>query len=144
MRRLVDPTDSGLSLEEPLELAGSGEESLELGEDDMISFSEGADTEAPTELKAADSDFLLTPMEETTEEADSESGSQVIALDTEEEDVGLGMASSAPGISGSMPPMLDEEFGAAAAAPLDAVAADTGPMAGPQDFAAAGPAAQPV
>ncbi|MGD0783703.1 MAG: helix-turn-helix domain-containing protein, partial [Candidatus Aminicenantales bacterium] len=49
---LVDPADSGLSLEEPLELsAGAAEESLELGEDDMLTFHEGTDTESPTELK---------------------------------------------------------------------------------------------
>ena len=77
---LVDPADSGLSLEEPLELAGSEEDSLELGEDDMLALADSADTESPTELKA-DDEFLLTPLEEASEE-DSESGSQVIALDT--------------------------------------------------------------
>jgi len=57
---LVDPADSGLSLEDPLDLGG-GEESLELGEDDMLTLGEAADTESPTELKA-DDDFLLTPL----------------------------------------------------------------------------------
>ena len=33
---LVDPADSGLSLEEPIGLVAGGEESLELGEDDML------------------------------------------------------------------------------------------------------------
>jgi excisionase family DNA binding protein len=77
---LVDPTDSGLSLEEPLALEREPEDdSLELGEDDMLTFSEEADTDAPTALKT-DEGFQLTPMEEAGEE-ESESGSQVIALD---------------------------------------------------------------
>ena len=36
----------------------------------------------PTQLKT-DDDFLLTPLEEAADTDDSESGSQVIALDTE-------------------------------------------------------------
>jgi len=142
---LVDPTDSGLSLEEPLELAGSGEESLELGEDDMISFSESADTEAPTELKAADSDFLLTPLEEAGEDEDSESGSQVIALDTED-DV-LGSSSAVASASGSMPPMLDEELGeelSTGLSPLETVGEEAAPLGGVQDFGGGQPTAQPA
>lgn len=90
---LVDPTDSGLSLEEPLQVAPANE-SVELGEDDMLTISQGssvigagssgdAASESPTQLKA-DSDFLLTPMEEVSGE-DTESSSQVIALDAESE-----------------------------------------------------------
>jgi len=94
---LVDPHDSGLSLDEPLELA-SDDESLALGEDDMLTLSEEADTESPTELKA-DDDFLLTPMEEGDED---ESGSQVIALDEAGEDLGMEA-------TGGMAAMLDEE-----------------------------------
>lgn len=116
---LVDPADSGLSLEDPLDLGG-GEESLELGEDDMLTFSEDADTEAPTELKA-DDDFLLTPLEEGSED-DSESGSQVIALDGDvATDEGATMIAQAPGAG--MAAMLDEDFAAPSAA--------MGPMAGP-------------
>ena len=100
---LVDPSDSGLSLEEPLELGGGSEESLELGEDDMISLSEEADLESPTELKP-EQDFTLTPLGESDED-DSESGSQVIALDTEE-DAEVGPL----GDDAAMPPMLDEEL----------------------------------
>jgi hypothetical protein len=90
---LMDPADSGLSLEgDALELGGSavGEESLVLGEDDMIMLGDdtGADTTAPTQLKS-DDDFLLTPLEEAEDE--SESGSQVIALD----DAGAGLDQSA-------------------------------------------------
>jgi len=104
---LVDPHDSGLSLDEPLELA-SDDESLALGEDDMLTLSEDADTESPTELKG-DDDFLLTPLEEGGDDEDSESGSQVIALDEAmgEEDATI----VAGGAGDGMAAMLDEEVG---------------------------------
>lgn len=80
---LGSPADSGLSLdEEPLELAGSTVESLELGEDEEILLEGEADSEAATQLKA-DDDFLLTPLEEAGGEETEDSGSQVIALDSE-------------------------------------------------------------
>jgi hypothetical protein len=130
---LVDPADSGLSLEDPLDV-GSSEESLELGEDDMLTFSEAADTEAPTELKA-DDDFLLTPLDEGSEE-DSESGSQVIALDGDmAPDDAATMIAHAPGAG--MAAMLDEDFSAAGAGPM-------GPMPGALDAAPLGPAAPVV
>jgi excisionase family DNA binding protein len=78
---LIDPSDSGLSLERnDLQLAGSKLESLDLGGDDLITLDEPDLSEAPTQLKA-DDDFLLTPAEEATTEESS--GSQVIALDSE-------------------------------------------------------------
>ncbi len=78
---LVDPSDSGLSLERnDLQLGGSKLESLDLGGDEMISLDEPDLSEAPTQLKA-DDDFLLTPAEEAVTEESS--GSQVIALDSE-------------------------------------------------------------
>jgi hypothetical protein len=104
---LVDPHDSGLSLDEPLELA-SDDESLALGEDDMLTLSEEADTESPTELKT-DDDFLLTPLEEAGEDEDSESGSQVIALDEAMGDEAATMVGPGPGAG--MAAMLDEEAG---------------------------------
>ncbi len=114
---LVDPADSGISLEEPLDLTGSGAESLELGEDDMISLGEDVDTDAPTNLKT-DDDFLLTPLDEVGDEEDSESGSQVIALDTEGEG-----DEAATMIGGSeMAAMLEEDLDAGPApgiAPLN-------------------------
>lgn len=128
---LVDPADSGLSLEEPLKAAGAAEESLELGEDDMIVPSEAAEPDSPTELKA-DDDFLLTPLEEVSEDEDSESGSQVIALDIEGDEAAT-MIAGAPGESG-VAAMLDEdlspqpaaemEFGAA----VDAAALGAAPL----------------
>ncbi len=101
---LVDPQDSGLSLDEPLELA-SDDESLALGEDDMLTLSEEADTESPTQLQA-DDDFLLTPLDEGADEEDSESGSQVIALDEAAGDEAATMVAG-----GGMAAMLDEEVG---------------------------------
>jgi hypothetical protein len=82
---LTSPSDSGISLEDtPPEIAaGSGIEALELGEADVIDLGdEAVDLEDAT--LQADDDFLLTPVEggEAVDEADS--GSQVIALDTEE------------------------------------------------------------
>ena len=79
------PTDSGLSLdEEPLDLGGSGIESLELPEDDeVISLeADAADPDQATQLKA-DNEFLLSPGEGMTED-ESDSGSQVIALEDSE------------------------------------------------------------
>ena len=96
----------------------------------MLTFSEAADTEAPTELKA-DDDFLLTPLDEGSEE-DSESGSQVIALDGDmAPDDAATMIAHAPGAG--MAAMLDEDFSAAGAGPM-------GPMPGALDAAPLGPA----
>jgi hypothetical protein len=77
----LNPTDSGLSLDESLDLGGgSGVESLELPEDDeVIGFGgiESADPDVATQLKA-DDQFMLTPSDESDDE---QSGSQVIALE---------------------------------------------------------------
>lgn len=132
---LVDPADSGLSLEAPLELGG-GEESLELGEDDMITLSEQADTESPTELKT-DGDFLLTPMDDGSGDEDSESGSQVIALDPESSDEAATMIGSMPAAA----PMLDEDLGADAGMGMDMAGgmsldvAEGAPLGAPQNMA---------
>ncbi len=123
---LVDPTDSGLSLEEPLELERADEDSLELGEDDMLTFSDETDTDAPTELKA-DEEFMLTPLEEAAEE-ESESGSQVIALDSAPvSDSAATMLAGGP--AAGMAAMLDEDFTGASGAGL-AAAAGGAPAAG--------------
>ena len=111
---LVDPADSGLSLEAPIQLNAGGEESLELGEDDMISLNDEEPSESPTRLKA-DEEFLLSPASDAADE-DDESGSQVIALDSEgmpdDAATKIGTPSTA-----AMVAMLDEE-GAAPLAPL--------------------------
>ena len=128
---LVDPADSGLSLEDPIDLVEGSGESLELGEDDMLVFTgEEADGESPTELKT-DDDFLLTPMDDDSTDDDSESGSQVIALDEAAEgDEGATMIGSASGIG--MAAMLDEDFSTdetteVRAAPFGATAATMEP-----------------
>ena len=87
---LLNPADSGISLESaPLQLGGSAVESLELGEDEMLSVDEPAapaakKKSAPAAEPDSDDDFLLAPLEETGVE-ESDSGSQVIALDSEVE-----------------------------------------------------------
>ena len=112
---LLNPADSGLSLESaPLALGGSAVESLELGEDDMILTEDEAaaasDAGAADADEQSDDDFLLTPLEEAgTEESDS--GSQVIALD---EDVEFEDAALEPA-GGLLEDDLGEGLGAAAA-----------------------------
>lgn len=122
---LANPSESGLSLEdEPLELGGSAVESLELGEDDMVPLEEeAADPDAATQLKA-DDDFLLTPVEDVGGE-ESDSGSQVIALDTEEFD------ESAEGL-------LADEIGAEPLLEEEAVFAGEDGMGGAAALAGAG------
>ncbi|MGA2034461.1 MAG: helix-turn-helix domain-containing protein [Thermoguttaceae bacterium] len=102
---LVDPSDSGLSLEEPLNLAGGGEESLELGEDDLVAAS--TDTGTITQVKSED-DFQLTTLEEVGEADESDSGSQVIALDTEGE--GNEAATMIATGGGAVASLLDEDL----------------------------------
>jgi len=79
------PSDSGLSLEEePLDLGGSGVEALELPEDDEVIAvgGEAADQDQPTQVKA-DNEFLLSAGD-SLQEDESDSGSQVIALEDSE------------------------------------------------------------
>ena len=91
------PRIAAFHLEQPLELGGSAVELLELGEADMA----GA-----TQLKS-DDDFLLTPVQEDVVPDESDSGSQVIALDSEED---LSSGAFAPASSG-MVAMLEEDTG---------------------------------
>ena len=99
---LVDPNDSGLSLDQPVDLSGDSE-SLELGEDDLLTLPEESDE--GLEEMPGDEDFLLTPIDEADDE-DDESGSQVIALDTEEGDEAATMIGEPVA---AMAAMLDEE-----------------------------------
>jgi excisionase family DNA binding protein len=85
---LIDPADSGLSLEAPPSLSGSRS-----GIDGTIDFQSGAED-----------DFLLKPLDEGGDE-DSESGSQVIMLDSEgsfDEKSSTLIADSLPGMPGGM------------------------------------------
>jgi excisionase family DNA binding protein len=136
---LVDPADSGLSLEAPLNLA-KDEESLELGEDDLLGMA--SDAGSISGLKSED-DFQLTPMEDLSDTEDSESGSQVIALDTEGEgDEAATMVASGSPVAG----LLDEDLGAEpalAAMPVTAAATEIG-LGGPEDAMAMGGAGAAV
>jgi hypothetical protein len=107
---LIDPSDSGFSLETPVNLGPAAEESLELGEDDMVVTGEGSD-KGGAALKT-DDEFLLTPLEDTPDLSGSESGSQVIALDTDDSGSMVGESSGV-----SMAAMLDEDI--SAQQPLD-------------------------
>lgn len=74
------PSDSGISLEEePLDLGGSGVDSLELPEEAMLGGE--ADRDEATQLKV-DNEFQLSA--DVTQEEESDSGSQVIALEDSE------------------------------------------------------------
>ncbi|MBL9125739.1 MAG: helix-turn-helix domain-containing protein [Planctomycetaceae bacterium] len=102
---LASPSDSGLSLEEPLELKSSEDESLELGGDE---FAIAADSDSDSaDIAPADDDFLLTPIEDLGDSESEDSGSQVIALDS---DSGFGDSGLLEGDAGGM---LEEDFGAA-------------------------------
>ncbi len=100
---LVDPADSGISLEAPPDLAG-GDDSLALGEEELAT-GESVKTGVRKRLKT-DDEFLLTPLEEAIDTEESESGSQVIALDTEGDD----SATMISGGSRSRVNMLDDEL----------------------------------
>jgi excisionase family DNA binding protein len=116
---LLDPADSGLSLESaPLELGGSAVESLELGEDDLLvedtpAAKSAPAAKAPAAAEDSEDDFLLTPLEEGAVE-ESDSGSQVIALegDVEFEEAGPGtsaaMAEAPADLGGGL---LEEDLG---------------------------------
>ena len=84
---LSNPSDSGISLEDVGSDLGSGiDSSLELG-DEVIELEESADPNDATELQTED-EFMLTPVEgddDLIDESD-DSGSQVIALDSDEFD----------------------------------------------------------
>ncbi len=135
---LVDPADSGLSLEEPLDL-GSGEESLELGEDDMVVLDDESQPEAGMGSRT-DDDFLLTPLEDESDE-DSESGSQVIALDTEGDESATMVASTS---NASMAAMLDEDLSAGGGMGIEDAGMGAPLGAQPGDLAAGAPLMQPA
>jgi hypothetical protein len=145
----LDPADSGISLESPpLQLGGSSVEQLELGEDDLLAADEepasgAAASGALGEVAASESDddFLLTPLEEAGAE-ESDSGSQVIALegDVEFEDAGSATLESEEAGAGLLEGDLGEDLGGAAA--LETVGA--APAAGRVAAAAGAPAAAMV
>jgi excisionase family DNA binding protein len=145
---LLDPSDSGISLESPpLELGGSGVESLELGEeDDQVALEPAAASAALSGIgtPAAEDDFLLTPLEEAGGE-ESDSGSQVIALESEVEfeDSGVAALDQAGGGVGLLEEDLGEGLGGAAALETVGAAPAPGRMAATAPTAAAGAYALP-
>ena len=119
---------SALELELGRRVAGTGRRRL---------LGMASDVGAGSGLKGED-DFQLTPMDDLSDGEDSESGSQVIALDTEGEgdEAATMVASSGTPVAA----MLDEDLGAEptlAAMPLTAAATDLG-LASPEDALAMG------
>lgn len=120
----LKPSDSGLNLdEEPLDLGGSAVDSLELPEDDDVIAleEEPADPEEATQLKA-DDQFMLSASDALMED-ESDSGSQVIAL----EDSEAFDENAATMLKAGEPAMLADDAFAAAnmAGPVDPLAAAT-------------------
>ncbi len=78
----LSPNESGIALDDSLELGGSDIDSLELPEDDddIIMLEDPADEDAITVMQ--EDDFNLTPLEDAME--DESTGSQVIALEDSE------------------------------------------------------------
>ncbi len=100
--QLISPSDSGLSLDQPVALGSSARRLLDMPLDDLGTGEELA-LETPGAPAKPDEDFLLTAVDDANEES-SDSGSQVIALDTEDE---LGSGMFAGGGSGAG--LLEEE-----------------------------------
>lgn len=135
---LMSPSDSGISLElPPVGLNGSDIEALELGEAEEIDLeiADEADFDLGDDLKS-DDDFLLTPVDGEELEEESDSGSQVIALDADEyEDADMladdaGIVEEDAGLAGT-----PEAAAMAGGAPLGG-APTIGPAAAQSNFTA--------
>jgi hypothetical protein len=149
---LLNPADSGLSLETAsMELGGSGIESLDLGDDDLLLTEDEAPAAAGSEAgisglsdlggeaatEQSDDDFLLTPLDEGAAE-ESDSGSQVIALD---DDVEFEEAAAEPLGGGLLEDDLGDGLGglgsaALAPAPMQGMSPAAGAMTAPVPAAA--------
>ena len=105
---LESPSDSGISLEQtPPEIAVGGD-SLELGEAEVLDLDDGfGDLDAATDLQS-DEDFLLTPVEGDLAD-ESDSGSQVIALDSEEFEGSASTILGEEGVTTDGPEFISEE-----------------------------------
>jgi len=102
----LSANESGISLDEPLDLGGSDIDDLELPEDDDIISLEEVGPDSATLLQS-DDNFDLTPLEDSALE-DSSSGSQVIAL----EDSAIYTDDSAPTMLGAEDSIGFEDAGA--------------------------------
>jgi hypothetical protein len=114
---LSDVESGGLKLDDdPLNLSAADALSSDLDEDQLIlSDDSKSEVKEPTPLSSAE-DFQLTPFSEVEGEP-SESGSQVIALDSAEDFAEVG---SAAGGEAAMASVLEEDLGGAPAAGLAA------------------------
>lgn len=124
---LIDPSDSGLSLEEPLELgaADDGDSSFDLSSSSSDSSDSGTlsdsaefDSDAVMELQGED-DFLLTPLEESVDDESQDSGSQVIALDSDSDFTDAGAVLGGPPAATAMLEADDLGMGDALGGPVD-------------------------
>jgi len=122
--QLISPSDSGLSLDQPVAMGSSARRLLDMPLDDL-GASDELSLEAPAGQAKPDEDFLLTAVDDAGEES-SDSGSQVIALDTDEELSG-GMFAGGAGGAG----LLEEEPGASPLGGLTPVLAPTSAFASP-------------
>jgi len=131
---LVDPADSGLSLDAPIELraAGSSENLASAGSGELDAETD-FDSDEVMELKTSD-EFLLTPMAAEGEDSSDDSGSQVIALDSESA-FEASDASMFGSVEGSMSSMLEEDVGSAGGALGEGA---LGAASAPAAFATAG------
>ena len=102
--QLISTSDSGLSLDQPVALGSSARRLLDMPAEGA---SEELAVEAAPEALKPDEDFMLTAMDDTGSEESSDSGSQVIALDTDEE-LSSGMFGGSGGAA-----LLEEEPSAA-------------------------------
>jgi len=99
--QLISASDSGLSLDQPVALGSSAKRLLDIGDSGVEEDSPSTHGNGPK----AEDDFLLSAMDEGGEES-SDSGSQVIALDTDDE-LSSGMFAPAAGAA----TMIEEEPG---------------------------------
>jgi hypothetical protein len=97
--QLISASDSGLSLDQPVALGSSAKRLLDIGDSGVADESPSTHGDEPK----AEDDFLLSAMDEGGEES-SDSGSQVIALDTDDE-LSSGMFAPAAGAA----TMIEEE-----------------------------------
>ncbi|MGH7194179.1 MAG: hypothetical protein ACREJM_11725, partial [Candidatus Saccharimonadales bacterium] len=122
---LIDPSDSGLSLEEPLELGAADDDSSfdlssssDSSDSGTLSDSAEFDSDAVMELQGED-DFLLTPLEESVDDESQDSGSQVIALDSDSDFTDAGAVLGGPPAATAMLEADDLGMGDALGAHVD-------------------------
>jgi hypothetical protein len=135
--QLISPSDSGLSLDQPVAMGSSARRLLDMPLDDF-GASDELSLEAPPGQPKPDEDFLLTAVDDAGEES-SDSGSQVIALDTDEELSG-GMFAGAVGGAG----LLEEESVASPLGGLTPVLAPSSAFASPAAMMGGGAIAAPA